>query len=47
VRLEGRLGPPRLRLRISERRVAVPSPRLRAAEEVVAERAPGQQSLSG
>jgi MFS family permease len=47
VRLEGRLAPPRLRLRIGERRVAVPSPRLRAAEEVVAERTPGQQSLSG
>jgi len=47
VRLEGRLAPPRLRLLIGERRVAVPSPRLRAAEEAVAERAPGQQSLSG
>jgi MFS family permease len=47
VRLEGRLAPPRLRLRIGERRVAVPSARLRAAEEAAAERAPGQQALSG
>jgi MFS family permease len=44
VRLEGRFAPPRLRLRISERRVAVPSPRLRAAEEAVADRVPGQQT---
>ena len=47
VRLEGRLTPPRLRLRISERRVGVPAPRLRAAEEAMAERAPGQQTLPG
>jgi MFS family permease len=47
VRLEGRFAPPRLRLRIGERRVAVPAPRLRAAEEAAAEQAPGQQALSG
>jgi MFS family permease len=45
VRLVGRLAPPRVRLRISERRPAVASPRLRAAAEAVAERAPGQRDL--
>jgi MFS family permease len=47
VRLEARLAPPRLRLRVGARQVAVPSPGLRAAEEVVAEKAPGQRSLGG
>ncbi|MCW2580826.1 MAG: Major facilitator superfamily 1, partial [Blastococcus sp.] len=47
VRLEARLAPPRLRLRVSPRQVGVPSPGLRAAEEVVAEKAPGQQALGG
>jgi MFS family permease len=45
VRLEGRLGPPRLRLRVGPRGDSVDSPRLRAAEEVVAERTPGQRFL--
>jgi MFS family permease len=45
VRLEARLGPPRLRLRIGERATAVPTPALRAAEEAAAERTPGQQAL--
>jgi MFS family permease len=48
VRLEARLGPPRLRLRIGARQTRVPSPALRAAEEVAAaERAPGQQTPTG
>jgi MFS family permease len=47
VRLEARLAPPRLTLRVGPRRTGVDSAQLRAAEEVVAERAPGQQSLSG
>jgi MFS family permease len=47
VRLEARLAPPRLRLRVGPRRVGVPSPGLRAAEQVVAEKAPGQQTLGG
>ena len=47
VRLEARLTPPRLRLRVGARRVGVPSAPLRAAEEAVAEKAPGQQSLGG
>ena len=45
VRLEARLGPPRLRLRIGA--CAVPSAPLRAAEEVMADRAPCQQALGG
>jgi MFS family permease len=47
VRVEARLTPPRLRVRVGVRQVAVPSPGLRAAEEVVAEKAPGQQPLGG
>ena len=48
VRLEARLGPPRLQLREGPRRdVVAASAPLRAAEEVVAERAPGQQTLNG
>jgi MFS family permease len=47
VRLEGRLAPPRLQLRVGPRTATVDSAPLRAAEEVVAERAPGQQSLNG
>jgi MFS family permease len=47
VRLEARLTPPLLQLRVGPRVAAVDSARLRAAEEVVAERAPGQQSLNG
>jgi MFS family permease len=45
VRLEGRLAPPRVRLRIGERRPVVASPQLRAAEEAAAERTPGEQPL--
>jgi hypothetical protein len=48
VRLEARLAPPRLRLRIGARQPRVLSPALRAAEEVAAaERAPGQQTPTG
>ena len=47
VRLEARLAPPRLRLRVGQRAAAVASPRVRAAEEAMAERAPGQQALGG
>jgi MFS family permease len=47
VRLDGGLVPPRLRLRVGPRAPAVDSARLRAAEETVAERTPGQQSLRG
>jgi MFS family permease len=47
VRLEGRLNPPRLRLRVDALVTAVPSPPLRAAEEAAAERAPGQQTTPG
>jgi MFS family permease len=48
IRLQARLAPPRLRLRIGARRTRVPSPALRAAEEVAAaERAPGQQTPTG
>ena len=48
VRLEARLAPPRLRLRIGARQPPVLSPALRAAEEVAAaERAPGQQTPTG
>jgi MFS family permease len=48
VRLEARLAPPRLRLRIGARQPRVPTPALRAAEEVAAaERAPGQQTPTG
>jgi MFS family permease len=46
VRLEAGLTPPRLQLRVGPRRTAVDSAPLRAAEELVAERAPGQQSLN-
>ncbi|MCA0144649.1 MFS transporter [Blastococcus sp. LR1] len=45
VRLELRRSPLRVRLRVGERRDAVPAPQLRAAEETLAERAPGQQSV--
>jgi len=47
VRLEAGLAPPRLRLRVGQRAAAVASPRVRAAEEAMAERAPGQQALGG
>jgi MFS family permease len=47
VRLEARLAPPRLRLRVGARQVEVPSPGLRAAEEAVAEKVPGQQPQGG
>jgi MFS family permease len=47
VRLEARLTPPRVRMRVGVRQDAVPSPGLRAAAEVVAEKAPGQQPLGG
>jgi MFS family permease len=47
VRLDGGLVPPRLRLRVGPRAPAVDSARLRAAEEIIAERTPGQQSLRG
>jgi MFS family permease len=46
VRLEGQLSPPRLQLRVGPRSLAVASAPLRAAEEVVADRAPGQQALN-
>jgi MFS family permease len=46
VRVVARSTPPRLQLRVGPRRVAVASAPLRAAEEVVAERAPGQQALN-
>ena len=46
VRLDAGLSPPRLQLRVGPVAAAVDSARLRAAEEVVAERAPGQQSLN-
>jgi hypothetical protein len=45
VRLEARLAPPRIFLRIGP--AAVPSSPLRAAEEAVADRAPGVQALNG
>jgi MFS family permease len=45
VRLEARLTPPRLYLRVGPARV--PSPPLRAAEEAVADRAPGVQAVNG
>jgi len=47
VRVEARLAPPRLRLLVGARGPAVASTGLRAAEEAVAERAPGQQALGG
>jgi MFS family permease len=47
VRLEAGVAPPRLRLRVGLRRPAVATAGLRAAEEVVAERTPGQQTLGG
>jgi MFS family permease len=43
VRVEAGLSPPRLQLRVGP--VAVDSASLRAAEELVAEQAPGQQAL--
>jgi MFS family permease len=45
VRLEARFTPPRLYLRVGP--PAVPSSPLRAAEEAVADRAPGVQALNG
>jgi hypothetical protein len=45
VRVEARRTPPRLYLRVGP--PAVPSPPLRAAEEVVADRTPGVQALNG
>jgi MFS family permease len=45
VRVEAGFRPPRLALRVGP--LAVPSPPLRAAEEDVADRAPGVQTLSG
>jgi MFS family permease len=47
VRLEVQRTPPRVRLRVGERAPLLVSPELRAAEEVVAERAPGQQTVGG
>jgi MFS family permease len=47
VRLEARLTPPRLRLRVGAPGTRVPSARLRAAEEAAAERTPGQQTVGG
>ena len=47
VRLDVGLAPPRLRLRVGARAPAVASAALRAAQEVVAERSPGAQSLGG
>jgi MFS family permease len=47
VRVEARLAPPRLRLRVGPRAAAVAASRLRAAEEAVAERTPGQHALGG
>jgi MFS family permease len=45
VRLEAGLAPPRLRLRVGARAPGVASPQLRAAQEVVAERAPGHSPV--
>jgi MFS family permease len=42
VRLEARLTPPRVRLRVGARTASVPSVPLRVAEEAAAERAPGR-----
>jgi len=42
VRIEARLAPPRLYLRVGP-----PSSSLRAAEEAVADRAPGVQAVNG
>jgi MFS family permease len=47
VRLHAGLAPPRLRLRVGPVVGAVSSARLRAAEEAVAESAPGQQVAGG
>jgi MFS family permease len=47
VRVEARFAPPRLRLHVGPLIGAVPSPRLRTAEEAAAERAPGQQVSGG
>jgi MFS family permease len=44
VRLEARLTPPRVRLRVGARTASVPSVPLRVAEEAAAERAPGPTS---
>jgi MFS family permease len=44
VRLEARLTPPRVRLRVGARTATVPSVPLRVAEEAAAERAPGPTS---
>jgi MFS family permease len=45
VRLEAGLAPPRLRLQVGARAPGVASPQLRAAQEVVAERAPGHSPV--
>jgi len=45
VRVEARWAPPRFRLRVGEPGTSVASARLRAAEEAMAERTPGQQAL--
>jgi len=47
VRLEAGLAPPRMRLRVGAPGTRLSSARLRAVEEVAAERAPGQQTLGG
>jgi MFS family permease len=47
VRLEAGIIPPRLRLRVGALPAPVASARLRTAEEVIAERAPGHRSLGG
>src|SRR3954449_2623260 len=47
VRVEARFAPPRLRLRVGPRAAAVAASGLRAAEEAVAERTPGQHALGG
>ena len=47
VRVEAHVAPPSLRLRVGRPGSRVSSARLRAAEETVAETAPGQQALGG
>jgi MFS family permease len=47
VRVEAGFAPPRLRLHVGPVAGAVPSVRLRTAEEAAAERAPGQQVAGG
>jgi MFS family permease len=46
IRLEAGLAPPRLRLRVGESRTSIASARLRADEEAMAERTPGQQVVN-